>query len=241
MVGFSLFLDYLAHPECYDGTMLTSLSILLAAFTSVQAEMVRVDIDGMTCIGCADKVTKALDGLSFLSETNTSVPAGSACSSLNGELVESAMSTVITELGYTSKSISIVDTCESEASIFPENWAEVEGLDVAVISHGDEVDLSDHAVMGKFTIYDFGAPWCAPCHVAEKMLKDYLRDHDDVAVRAIVLDSQNPKESFALPAAHQHLRSAPGLPYFVVVNAKGKAVFKGSDVAKLLKKIDKKR
>ena len=74
-----------------------------------------------------------------------------------------------------------------------------------------------------------------------KMLKDYLRDHDDVAVRAIVLDSQNPKESFAMPAAHQHLRSAPGLPYFVVVNAKGKAVFKGSDVAKLLKKIDKKR
>jgi thiol-disulfide isomerase/thioredoxin len=149
--------------------------------------------------------------------------------------------TAIADLGYTTKSISIVDTCDTEAPQFPQNWAELEGLDVVVISQGDEVTLADHAAPGKFTIYDFGAPWCAPCHVAEKMLKDYLREHDDVAVRAIVLDSQNPKDSFNLPAAHQHLRAAPGLPYFVVVNAKGKAVFKGPDVARLLKKIDKKR
>jgi copper chaperone CopZ len=241
MVGFSLFLDYLAHPECYDGTMLTSLSILLAAFTSVQAEMVRVDIDGMTCTGCADKVTKALDGLSFLSETNASAPAGSACSSLDGELVESAVSAAITDLGYTTKAISTVDNCDTNAFTFPPNWANLEGLDALIISQGDEVTLSDHAAVGKFTIYDFGAPWCGPCHVAEKMLKDYLRDHDDVAIRAIVLDSQNPKDSFSLPAAHQHLMSAAGLPYFVAVNAKGKVVFKGSDVARLLKKIDKKR
>lgn len=217
------------------------LTMLLIALTSAQAEMMRVEIDGMTCEGCAGKVTKALDALSFLSETNTSAPAGTACSTLDGTLDQGAVSAVITDLGYTTKAISTVDTCDTETAKFPANWKDVEGLDVVVISQGDEVELSDHAVAGKFTIYDFGAPWCAPCHVAEKMLKDYLRDHDDVAVRAIVLDSQNPKESFAMPAAHQHLRSAPGLPYFVVVNAKGKAVFKGSDVAKLLKKIDKKR
>jgi len=217
------------------------LTILLIALTSAQAEMMRVEIDGMTCGGCADKVNKALDMLSFLSETNTSASAGAACSTLDGTLDEGAVSAVITDLGYTTKAISTVDTCDADAAKFPANWGDVEGLDVVVISQGDEVELSDHAVAGKFTIYDFGAPWCAPCHVAEKMLKDYLREHEDVAIRAVVLDRQNPKESFNLPAAHQHLRSAPGLPYFVVVNAQGKAVFKGSDVAKLLRKIDKKR
>lgn len=221
--------------------MLASLTILLISLTSAQAEMMRVEVDGMTCTGCADKVTKALDALSFLSETHTSVPTGTACSRLEGTLDESAITAVITDLGYTTKTIATVDTCDTKVAKFPENWGDIEGLDVVVVSHGDEVELSDHAVAGKFTIYDFGAPWCAPCHVAEKMLKDYLREHDDVAVRAVVLDSQDPKSSFNMPAAHQHLRSAPGLPYFLAVNAQGKAVFKGSDVAKLLKKIDKKR
>ena len=220
--------------------MLTTLAILLAV-NGAQAESMRVEIDGMTCSGCADKVNKALDKLAFLSQTTASVPEGSACSILDGALDESAVNATLVDLGYTVKNISTVETCETASAKFPANWADRETLDVVVISRGDEVELSAHAAAGKFTIYDFGAPWCAPCHVAEKMLKDYLREHNDVAVRADVLDSQNPKDSFSMPAAHQHLQSAPGLPYFVVVNAKGKTVFKGSDVAKVLKKIDKKR
>jgi copper chaperone CopZ len=221
--------------------MLSTVIVLLCVLFPANAEVLRVDIDGMTCMGCADKVTQALDNLPFLSKTEASAPGGTACSSLDGALDEDAVSAVVADLGYTAKAMSTMDNCDTEGTQFPQNWADLEGLNVLIISNGDEVELSDHAANGKFTIYDFGAPWCAPCHVAEKMLKNYLRDHDDVAVRAIVLDSQNPKDSFNLPAALQHLRSAPGLPYFVAVNAQGKAIFKGSDVARLLKKIDKKR
>jgi len=221
--------------------MFSTVIILLALLLPAQAKVLRVDIDGMTCTSCGDKVIAALDKLAFLSKTAAPNPEGMACASLDGVLDKEAVSAAMADLGYTAKAMSITDNCETGDTKFPQNWAEIEGLNVLVISNGDEVELSDHAAAGKFTIYDFGAPWCAPCHVAEKMLKDYLRDHDDVAVRAIILDSQNPKDSFNLPAAHQHLRSAPGLPYFVAVNAQGKAIFKGSDVARLLKKIDKKR
>jgi len=112
---------------------------------------------------------------------------------------------------------------------------------IIVTAKGEEVDLEAHEVDGKFTIFDFGAPWCGPCHVAEKLLRDYLSDHPDVALRAVVLDAQDAKTSFDMPVVAQHLQTAPGLPYFILVNPKGKTIARGVDPARILKKIDKKR
>ena len=57
-----MFSDYSPNPKCYNCAMLTTLAILLAV-NGAQAESMRVEIDGMTCSGCADKVNKALDKL----------------------------------------------------------------------------------------------------------------------------------------------------------------------------------
>jgi len=217
------------------------LTLLIALTSPADAAMVRVKIEGMTCAGCQEKVTSALNELSFLTDTSVSVPSGLACATLEDTLETDAVTAAISQHEYTVQSVEVVEECNPNTQRFPDNWSETDALDVAVISRGETVTLDEHRVVNKWTIFDFGAPWCAPCHAAESLLKVYMRDHTDIAVRAIVLDSQNAEESFSMPAAKEHLMNAPGLPYFVVMNDKGKVVFKGSEVDKMLKKLDKQR
>lgn len=218
--------------------MLTLLAIILG---SAQAETARISIEGMFCVSCQAKVTTALDKLAFVSASSASTASGTACAELSGAMDNDALAKAITQFGYTIANIEIVEACDPNSKRFPENWGDTEGLDAAIISRGETVDLDAHRPDSKWTIFDFGAPWCGPCHAAELLLKAYLRDNSDTALRAIVLDAQDANESFAMPVVAQHLQAAPGLPYFIVMDPKGKTVFKGSDVEKLLQKLDKKK
>jgi thiol-disulfide isomerase/thioredoxin len=202
---------------------------------------VRIDISGMTCVACEQKVIKNLNNLSFLDATRASTPLGAACADIKGGFNPVTVTEAIEELGYTIDSINLVQECDLSVSQLPKNWHQTDDLDVQIISTGEEVTLENFIAPEKYTIYDFGAPWCAPCHAAEQLLKIYMAEHSDVAVRAIVLDSPNPKESFAMPATKQHLMSAPGLPYFILMNPNGKTIYRGTQIDKLLKKMDKHR
>ena len=62
---------------------------------------------------------------------------------------------------------------------------DLEAGDVMVVSKGDEVDLREHAVGGKYTIYDFYADWCPPCRVLDVELRDLAATHDNGAIRKI--------------------------------------------------------
>jgi len=218
-----------------------TIPFLLLLTSSAWATLLDVRITDMDCQGCEAKISKALDNLPFLDSTNVSYDAGQACAEINGAVVDSAVSSVLQNLGYTVTSIKSTEHCDLSKTALPKNWAEFGELDVQIISTGANVTLDEHRSPDKFTIYDFGAPWCGPCHVAEKLLKQYLADHTDTAVRAIVLNSQDAKASFNMPAAIQHLSGAPGLPYFIVVNPKGKVIHRGVDLPKVLKQIDKRR
>jgi len=216
------------------------LPLFLSLQTMAHADALRIEVEGMICVSCEMKIKQKLEPLGFLKNLNVSVTEGLACGELVGAPNNQAITKAITSLGYTITSIETASSCSLKERRFPVNWATTEGLDVQVISRGNTVDLAEHAATGKFTIYDFGAPWCGPCHVAEKMLKDYLRTHTNVAIRAVILDSDDAKTSFAMDVAKQHLMSAPGLPYFVVIDPQGRTVFKGTDVSRLLKKLDRK-
>jgi thiol-disulfide isomerase/thioredoxin len=244
--------------------MLTVTAMLMVFSQSAWATLLQVDIDGLSCVDCQNKVVKALDELSGLSNTQASTAAGLACTQATPSPAEQACANIasvtaanactaaahtirdkavlsaIADLNYTVTGIREVDTCDLDKH-FPDNWADTEGLDAVIISRGERVDLDTHRAPEKFTIFDFGAPWCAPCHAAETLLKVYLRDHTDVALRAIVLDSQDPKVSYAMPVVSQHLLSAPGLPYFIVMSPEGDTIARGVDVPKLLRKLDRKR
>ena len=202
-----------------------------------------VHIDGMVCSGCQQTISTALDNLSFVKETTASFAVGGACLDLSGEGDTGPIREAVTGLGYTVTSIESVASCPRalRKGHRVDPWDGSEGFDVQIISRGEEVDLREHLAADKYTVVDFGAPWCGPCHVVAAKLKEYLTAHEDVAVRAVTLDARNPKESYAMPAAKQHLKFVAGIPYFLVYDASGKTIYKGGEVEDVMKNIDKQR
>ena len=147
---------------------------------------------------------------------------------------------VIAKLGYTLEAVEAVDACP--ASLSPEAreapWADPDGANAKTISKGEKVKLKAHLVPDSYTLFDFGAPWCGPCHEAEAKLKVYLKAHSDTAVRAINLDAPDADGSFALPVASQHLKWATGIPYFVVMDPSGKELYRGQELSAATSAID---
>ncbi|MGB0637705.1 MAG: cation transporter [Myxococcota bacterium] len=220
-------------------SVLWTVPILITTANADTNGFARVKLAGMSCVSCEQKVIKSLDALPFIESTQASTALQTACVELTSELNTAAITGAIEDLGYTMTSVTIVEECELRSGGLLKNWDQTDGLDVQIISTGEEVNLEDFLAPDKFTIYDFGAPWCAPCHASETLLKAYMAEHPSVAVRAIVLDSSDPKISFSMPATKQHLQSAAGLPYFLVMNPKGKTIYRGTEIDKLLKKLDK--
>jgi thiol-disulfide isomerase/thioredoxin len=218
------------------------LIAFLLASAPARAEVVLLRLAGMDCVSCEAKVKGALNGLDFLNNADASTPGQKACAELTGALNTTAITAAIVDLGYTVQGQDILEACpDIRATTWSGNWADTGGTDAVIISTGAEVDFEASLVPGKFTVFDFGADWCGPCHAAEKLLKAYMGDHADLAVRAIVLEGKTPKMSFALPVVYQHLSGAAGLPYFVVYSPAGKRIYRGVDLPKALTKVDKKR
>ncbi len=210
---------------------------------SLSAGRAVVDIDAMTCLGCEAKVTEALSTLDTVGKVHISFSEKAACLELTGNTPIASIEAAIASIEYEAKNVRSVTLCPTSlvSKTQTDAWQNTAGLDVEVISRGEAIDLSAHVVADKFTVFDFGAPWCGPCVVAAKRLKAYLSAHPDTAVRAVVLDAPDSEASFALPAAQQYLQWASGLPYFEVNRADGKRIYKGNDVTKLMAAIDKAR
>ena len=104
------------------------------------------------------------------------------------------------------------------------------GADVRIITHGDEVDLDAHAVRGKYTVFDFYAPWCPPCRVIGPALERLAeRRPDAVALRKIdIVD-------WTMPVATQH--RIESLPYLVLYDREGRRVTQGDDVYPEIKRL----
>lgn len=187
---------------------------------------------------CAPRVVEALGAVPGVLGAGVDHAAGVAC--VTGSPDPEALRAAVVSTGFVVTAVEAIDTCpEGARPKSRDPWAGITGVDAAVVSLGEELALAP--VAGKFTVYDFGAPWCGPCFEVVKVLHAYLEGHADTAVRAVWLDAADPVASFALPAAKQHLAFAEAIPYFVVLDPKGKVVYRGVSAADALATIDRKR
>jgi len=109
--------------------------------------------------------------------------------------------------------------------------AERAKLDIRTITRGDAVDLEEHLVTGKVTIFDYYADWCGPCLLLARDLEQLMVAQSDVAVRKIDI------VTWQSEAARQATREfkLKGIPYVRVYGPRGQflGAVPGNDIEKI--------
>ncbi len=97
------------------------------------------------------------------------------------------------------------------------------GPDVAIIAHGERTDLAQHAVRGKYTVFDFYAVWCPPCRALSPALEKLAaQNRQTLAIRKVdIVD-------WTMPVAEQH--DIKELPYLVLFDKDGRQLAAGEKV-----------
>ncbi len=178
-----------------------------------------------------------------ISKATVSHLIGKACVETEGTFDADVTAAALRDASLTLTGHMSVEACPNELSdTLPDPWENRSaGLRVKTVSHGEELDLKAQLVPDSYTVIDFGAPWCEPCHEAAELLMGYLKAHPDVAVRAVNLAGQTPEASYQQPVVAQHLQYVKGVPWFIVHAPNGKVLYRGMQVSKVMTSINKHR
>jgi thiol-disulfide isomerase/thioredoxin len=98
------------------------------------------------------------------------------------------------------------------------------GEPIKVISHGAQVDINKHLVLGNVTVVDFYADWCGPCRQLAPSLEQLARSDPEIALRKIDI------VNWKMPVAQQF--NVHSIPQVNVYNRGGNLVgtVNGADI-----------
>ena len=134
--------------------------------------------------------------------------------------------------GYTERLIQYENSYKTKQGSHPSQSQAFKGENVEVISRGLLVDLIDHLVYGKYTVFMFYADWCAPCKPVKSELEQKANSLGTFSLKELdVLTWDNPLVRYY---------NLGGLPYFIVYGPGGEFVERGPVLSKdLMSKITK--
>lgn len=190
-----------------------------------------IQIEGMTCEGCAEGLQGALAKLTGVRDVKVSFADKTATLCGTKALTLAAALAAIEKRGYAAG--------ESRAPVAkPLTAEEKKRADVRLISVGKAVKLRRHLARGKYTIVDYYSEACGPCKILGPRLERLALASESIALRQVdIVD-------WTSAAAKQAIREfrIPGLPYVRVYDPRGKFVgaVQGNDFDAIEKLIETK-
>lgn len=103
----------------------------------------------------------------------------------------------------------------------------------AKIAHGATVDIKEHMVAGKITVFDFTSDFCPPCRQISPMLDALHARRDDLAVVKVDINRPDVRGiDWKSPVARQY--DVGSVPHFKVYGADGKLMAEGDPAAQMV-------
>ena len=160
-------------------------ALALLMMSAVQAAEMW-SLKGMTCQSCADILKAEVALYPPLEAAYVSAIDKQACFE-DSELFTEHRQALLDGLAQKNlpiHEITKVERCPEPITSF---WsgAFAEELNVKLISTHERFSMRKARVKGSYTLFDFGALWCAPCLEGSKILTQLLRRRQDVLVQAI--------------------------------------------------------
>lgn len=181
----------------------------------------------VNCGGCEQKVRTVFSDVAGAQIVSVDIDARQIC--IEGEFDHDKAIAGLQAAGYSLGAHKDLEQCTKPKA--RSLWDGVEG-DVQIVSTGERLSLRKSRVDGKYTLFDFGGPWCPPCLVSTRVLATELSTRSDLAVRAIELGDAT--TAFEAPVAFQHLSDASGVPWFILFDPSGKEIYRGGDIQAVL-------
>jgi thioredoxin 1 len=200
---------------------LAALILLMMTATTHVAEF---DIAGMSCNLCEATAGDALRKIPGVQNVSVSFDTKRARVESSRRIEEKELRAAVAKLGFEAR-------FANDPVVKPLTKEERARLDVKIASRGEAFDVRDHFARGKYTIFDFYADWCGPCHVLTPKLERLVQQNRDVALRTIDLENW---ESAAARQATKDFK-IPALPYVRIYGPDGRFVGEvvGNDIAKI--------
>ena len=203
---------------------LVVLSLVAAGAAAQQTFVSEFDVAGLSCDGCAGTATDALRKVPGVTKADVKFATRRARVESSRRIQDAEFRAALAKLGFEAR-------FPNDVVVKPLTSDERARADIKIASHGEAFDVRKHLARGKFTIFDFWAEWCGPCHVLTPKIERLVVDRTDVALRTVDL------KQWDSPAGKQATNEfkVPGLPYVRVYGPDGKFVgdVVGNDIEKI--------
>ena len=201
------------------------LTFALAVSSAAEQTFVsEFNIAGLACDSCAATATEALQKMPGVTKATVTFATRRARVESTRRIEDAEFRASLAKFGYEAR-------FPKDPVVPPLTAAESAQLDIKVASHGDAFEIRKHLARGKYTIFDFWAEWCGPCHVLTPKIERLVQERSNVALRTIDL------KQWDSPAGRQATKEfkVPGLPYVRVYGPDGKFVGEvvGNDIEKI--------